>query len=1249
MGGTKYFCFFRVIIICCIIFYIPIDLYSANPVFKSIDNEQGLSHNWVRCIYQDNVGYMWFGTAGALNRYDGISCKVFNIGNRNVNDIVKKNNEEFWVCTDLGVYVFNTITEKLTHLDILKNTSVLCIFQETPNRIWFGANDGYYVYDISKQAVEKFVLNKQDFTNKSNYVNIIYKDSEHNMWFGTKHGLHVIPSKTKEHIQFVKSYTNSISNNEVYSIIEDANKRLWVGTLQGGLDVIASVKNISKQVPFTQIAAESVMDICIDAKQNIWFATGNGLGVFTLKDFEISKSKPTIQYYRNNPNNPQSISENSIFSLYEDANHDIWIGTLGSGVNMLSFRGKQFYTVQVSKGSSNTLISNIVNAIYEDSAYIWIGTEIGLDRYDKKTKQYVHFQHDNKNNSSLKSNAIFVIKKLSDGNLWIGTWSGGINIYNYKTQTFTHLYPNREGTSLNNDNVFAIAEDNQKNVWIGTVGGGLNKYNMQSKQFTYYTHDTTEPHSIQTNFVNTILWTKDNELYLSASYSLEQYDTSIDGFKHYNIPNSYFTNGANNYITTLFEDSKGHIWVGTYDGLFYFDKQAKTFTLAYRTQEEINNTILGIEEDTKNNIWVSTPNGIVQLLHAKLLPKHIEFLRFTKPDGIAGNEGKRRAIYRNKQTNTIYVGSSQGYTYFNPDSIFLNTDIPNVVFRSFQILNKTPNKNKAFFPLDINPNTINTVELSYKNADFYIDFSILNYLNSENNTYKYKLEGYDTEWIDAGYNNYATYTNIPEGTYAFQVLASNNDGIWTKSPKTLTIYIAPPWWKTLAFRALVVLAIICGIYIIIKIRISLLEKQNKMLELKIAERTADLQKSNDILQKQQQEIFNHRNNLEKLVEIRTKELVKALDKAHESDKLKTAFLNNISHEIRTPMNAIMGFASLIKENTATDEEREKYIDIVYKSSHQLLAILTDIINMSRIESQEQYINNKLFNINELLESLNNQFTLEITNANISLQYTCGLSDNEALIYSDETKIFEILSNLISNAIKFTPKGTISFGYTIVNDAIEFFVEDTGIGIAPQDQDIIFERFRQVESNAKSIYGGTGLGLSISKAYVEMLGGTIWLQSEVNKGSRFSFKIPFVTNNESLSAVKQLHREPIRIENKKSILVVEDELFNFELIKEYVSHFDFALSHAECGNDAIEICKNQDFDIILLDIKLPDIDGFEAAKCIQTCKPHIPIIVQTAYSNPENIEMAQRLGIQDVLIKPYSLDDLVSVLQKYMKV
>jgi len=821
---------------CC--FIAVVFLMVSNPAecdqlqFKRITNKEGLSHNWIRCIFQDNNGYMWFGTSGALNRYNGYECKVYNIGNGSINAIAKKDGNELWICTDLGIYTFNTNTEKLTRCNFLKTKAILCVLCENDQCVWFGSNDGYYKYFPKEHRVQSCLLPSNERTFKTNYINTFFKDSKGNVWLGTKSGLQVYNSATKLFVQYQSTTAkNSLANNEVYSIKEDDNHRLWIGTLQGGLDVFPNATSIPQTGNFIHVAEGSVMDICIATNKTLWFATGNGLGAFSLNDFTVDK-KPSITYYKNDINNTQSLSENTEYSLFEDNMHDIWVGSIGSGVTVISFRGKQFHVTSSHKESANTMISDLINVLFEDDAYLWIGTEVGLDRYDKRTKIYKHFQHDKNDPSSLKSNAIFAITKDSRGNLWVGTWGGGFDVYDYKTETFKHFSPNETMQSLHDESVFAIVEDHNKNMWIGTVGGGLNRFDYKTQSFTHYVHDKKNPQSIQTNFINSILETKDGHLFVSNNHSLEEFDEKCNGFHHYQIPDSILYNSANNYIISLFEDSKQQLWLATYNGLEYFDRKTKTFTSFSKTKDNIDNTILGIQEDTHKNLWLSTTNGIVKFLDGVDLPTHPEFQRFTKADGIAGNEGKRRSVFKNKD-GIIYIGSSQGFTYFNPDSIVLNQHIPTIVITDIKLLSTLRNENVTYKPLPFNPNNTKTISLTYRNSDFVIDFAALNYLNSQNNRYKYKLEGYDSDWIDAGNQTSATYTNIADGQYTFKIIASNNDGVWSKQPKCLDIVITPPWWKTTLFKIFCFLVFVTGLYLFFKIRFARIKEQKELLNTHI--------------------------------------------------------------------------------------------------------------------------------------------------------------------------------------------------------------------------------------------------------------------------------------------------------------------------------------------------------------------------------------------------------------------------------
>jgi ligand-binding sensor domain-containing protein/serine phosphatase RsbU (regulator of sigma subunit) len=844
----------QVLLVGLFLFFFSNNANSSQIDIKRINQKDGLSHNWVRCIYQDNVGYIWFGTSGALNRYDGYKCKVYNIGNGSVNSILQKDTNELWICSDLGVYTFNIVTEKLKLCNQLGYKSIFCVMKDNDQCFWFGSNLGYFKYYPKEDRVENVFISQNPLDLKTNYINTIYKDTKGNVWFGTKNGLHVLKYKSKIYTPYLLNYNhNTFAINEVYSIKEDDSHKLWIGSLQGGLECLPNAINTPDKLSITNVAQGSVMDILIDKQKTLWFASGNGLGTLNLKNFTTDK-KPSIYYYKNDINNPKSVSENSIFSLFKDNMNDLWVGTMGSGVNLISLRGKQFNVISKTLGLTNTLISNLVNCIFEEEKYLWIGTESGLDRYDKQTKTYKHFTHNNDNPSSLKSNSIFSLKKDSQGKLWVGTWAGGINVYDYKTESFSHFYPDGGKYSLNNENIFAIDEDHYNNMWIGTIGGGVNRYNRKSNTFTHYKFDFKNPQSIRTNYINSILVTHDGHVFIADFHFLEEYNEKKDGFDSYIIKDTSLQNMPYNYITSLFEDSKHHLWLSTCDGLQYFDRKTKTFTTFLKTKSSVNNSIVGIEEDGKGNLWLSTNNGIIKFINGITLPINPDYQRFTKTDGIAGDECKRRSMYKNND-GILYVGSSLGFTYFNPDSIILNAHIPTIAISELKVLSALPNENATYKSFDINPNAVKSVTLSYKNSNFVIDFAALNFLSSENNQYKYMLEGYDSDWIDVGGQTSATYTNIQAGNYRFNIKASNNDGIWTLQPKCLSIIITPPWWNTILFKLFCIIVIILAIYFFFRIRLSLLQKQKNVLEKTVEEKTFELKNSNEELTCQRDEIF----------------------------------------------------------------------------------------------------------------------------------------------------------------------------------------------------------------------------------------------------------------------------------------------------------------------------------------------------------------------------------------------------------
>ena len=377
------------------------------------------------------------------------------------------------------------------------------------------------------------------------------------------------------------------------------------------------------------------------------------------------------------------------------------------------------------------------------------------------------------------------------------------------------------------------------------------------------------------------------------------------------------------------------------------------------------------------------------------------------------------------------------------------------------------------------------------------------------------------------------------------------------------------------------------------------------------------------------------------------EMIKAKEKAEESDKLKTAFLHNISHEIRTPMNAIVGFSALLGEPDIDDYSRKSYIDVIMQSSNHLLSIITDIVDISNIEADLIKTVKNEINLNSILKSLCNQFLPKAEEKNVTLECGSELNDSDAIIFSDRTKLTQILSNLISNSLKFTDNGHILLSCRLNGAFLEFSISDTGIGIAPQYQDKVFDRFYQVESSVSRLYEGTGLGLAISKAYVELLGGKIWLNSEPGKGTTFYFTIPYEKQVRKQAPVLERNGPDTFIfPSKKVILVAEDIESNFKLIRYFLAGSNAEILHAFNGKEAVEkfFCLDN-VDLILMDIKMPVMDGYAAVKQIREKNTKIPIIAQTAYDDDR--ERAIECGCSGFISKPFDRKGLFKVLNEFI--
>jgi len=379
-----------------------------------------------------------------------------------------------------------------------------------------------------------------------------------------------------------------------------------------------------------------------------------------------------------------------------------------------------------------------------------------------------------------------------------------------------------------------------------------------------------------------------------------------------------------------------------------------------------------------------------------------------------------------------------------------------------------------------------------------------------------------------------------------------------------------------------------------------------------------------------------------------KDLIKAKEKAEESDRLKSAFLANMSHEIRTPMNGIIGFSSLLNDQDTTAEDFEKFTRVINENCEQLLHIINDLIDISKIEAGQIDLINSEFDLNAMMDSILRTFLPKAAKKGLDFTLNIEPGEGASLVTADQTKLRQVLDNLVSNALKFTTSGYVKFGYFKTGGLLQFFVRDSGIGIEPTHKELVFDRFRQLDESISLNLGGNGLGLSITRGYVQAMGGHIWLESEPGKGSSFFFTIP-------LNSVKAKSESPVPVkipvhktQVNPTVLVVEDQPENYEFLEVLLSRNAVRLLHAWNGKEALELfSRHPEINMVMLDIKLPDISGYEVAKKMKAGKPNIPVIAQTAYAMSDDREKSFKAGCDDYISKPMRKDDLLRIVGKYL--
>lgn len=1187
------------------------------PYIDYLNVEDGLSHSAVRCIFQDHDDFIWLGTSDGLCRYDGYGFKVFRSRANDENTLqdnwisamAQDKGRKIWIGTHKGLSIYNPLVGNFETARYRKTasgplTAVNLLIKDVKtdkagNAFAAIEFKGLLFFENGIKNGDLIPLLKHGITLKSYNVQAMAIDEQQNVWLTIDGaGLCRFDRKNKKIICIDTAVPFT------YCMLADKNL-LWIASNAGLWCYNTKTHQAEKKYvqKAGQLTSTQITSLLKTNDHELWAGTdGGGINILNLNSNQFS-------YITDNPGR-LSLSSNAVAALFRDKESRRWVGTLRGGLNIIDPNKAKFRTISHDRGTKNTLSNNFVLSYFEQSSKkLWIGTDGGgLSIWNKHANAFTNFKHNPADPGSISGNFITSIKSDRSGNIWLATYDGGISRYLPASNQFVTYY----GKNLPGKDIctvfWVLYEDNAGRLWAGSIQDGIYLYNVKTDQFERFDAALKNILVLQEDH-NGQQWAGDWN-------SLIRIDWKSKKYTYYPMEKP---------VRAVHEDRNGNFWVGTEAGLVLFDRKNNRSIKRYTTEDGLsNNHILNMLDDKSGNLWISTYNGLSCFNISKRT-----FRNYSRVDGLTSNEFNYNASLALKSGELIF-GGFKGSTLFDPNRISAQRKDPNLVLSGIRINNTAPGILSPYVAT-WGKDQIQKLKVPYNEAIFTFDFTGIQFPYAERINYRYRMEGWDKNWIYAGNVRSATYTNLAPGNYTFIVNCSNRDGTWIKKQVMIQLTVLPPWYRTwLAYLVyLCVLAGLIYIYFRYKIRQTQLE-----YEIKLAQANERKQK---LLQDKEREIYEKR----------------------------LEFFTSISHEFRSPLSLIINPLKDMLMSRQPAEEKE--INIVYRNARRLLSLVDQLLLFRKADAGTVPMNVSTLNINQFCNEVVLCFKQQAKSKGIQLNFMT--KTEETLLYADREKLEIILFNLISNALKFTPPaGNVSIRITENPAVFLIEVSDTGCGISQEVGQQIFKKFYQHRQSGVPLKAGFGIGLFLAKQFAEEHFGKLSYTSAPHKGTVFLLEllkgkahfpaevIHEQKNSESLfleeladdadTASAVVHEEAFEVQgifsDRKTILTIDDD----QEIRNYIQTIfspNYIVYQATYAEEGMVLVKEKVPDLIICDVMMPGMTGIEFCSLLKQdpALSYIPVILLTGSTSSENKLRGLDCGADDYISKPFEKEILLA--------